>query len=158
MKTRDEKIFIIMEEMADKTISFWLEILDEEDNIYKTVSVVFTAWWRKEFVDEKRKEEYYIEFAWYGWDVSVNRLKDKCKIIWHPLYPHHILQRAEKNNISIEIDRQDNWVRRFWIWYDWTVFEYIIPRDLSKDLYGQSDETVKALADLILKVKGDDNN
>lgn len=86
----------IYEVIADKTISRWLKVVDEWQE--KIISLVFTAWWWKDNVNEKRKEEYYIEFCWWSGDCSYSYVKETMKIIWHPVMIWDVLDWIDKLN------------------------------------------------------------
>lgn len=82
--------------------------------------------------------------------------EESLKIIWHPIYPHHILQRVGKEKWIVIINW--NWkieiLSRQWLLEDkYKRIRLIIYRDLSKDLYWQSDETIDSLYSLIQQVK-----
>lgn len=70
-----------------------------------------------------------------------------------PLYPNHILMRAEKSWWNMVFNNfwtvmfNMSWTHKV----EWSYKKF--NRDLSKDLYWQSDETIYALYDLIQKVK-----
>lgn len=128
---RQEKEAVIMAEMADKTLSFWCLLEDEDWLIAKYVRERFD--FSTTLLLKKRLITYDEDLTPLG----------------HPIYPHHILQRLDNNNIY--------WLfstKRLTVSYRWDKY---IPRDLEKDLYWQSDETIDKLYSLIQQVKWTNN-
>ena len=79
----------------------------------KIVSLVFTAWWRKDKVDPKRKEEYFVEFCGWSWDVSVNYIEETMEILWHEVMIWDVIQRLE-DKIWPTINWRDDWSPYKW--------------------------------------------
>jgi hypothetical protein len=76
--TKEEKISIIYEEMADKTLDFGC-LIQTQDWAYETINevTIYTQW-------------YYIE-EYSLWDEQTRRL-DIRSIIWHPVLIGNVLQ------------------------------------------------------------------
>ncbi len=150
--TRAEQEELIMKEIARKDLTFWCKVIMWKrelwiwDGRYRDVIVkvsnsswsnIYLCWkWDKRHFDftksEWRKNSWIIE------------------IIWHEITLEDILLRADKN-------------KKPYFYECWEIVicpknTYIyIPRLLWKPLSEQTSETVKALADLILTIKGDEN-
>lgn len=61
-------------------IKLWTKILDDWE--IKIVSRLFTAW--KENIKsekESNREQVYVEFEWYWWDMSVDYIRKTFKIV-----------------------------------------------------------------------------
>lgn len=135
---------VIIEEISDKTLNFGcrIKVPEEKTNWY-------SIW---EYIRWETDKRYCI----YSTFATVSRsrmskeemLNKKYEIIWHKIYPHHILQWADKNKIYMEM----NWIWKISFVFNCLKVEYI-QRYLSKDMYWQSDETKRGLVLLIEKVK-----
>ena len=89
-KPRAEMEADIMEAMSDKVLSFWCKVKkgeqdyylwQKDDNIY---TIVQTNWYKLQVVENNFNNNQYIK-----WEF--------CKVIWHTLFPHHILKRLKVN-------------------------------------------------------------
>ena len=93
----------LQEKLSDKTISQWCRFLDGKD--IKTVSIVFTSWWRKDEVDlRKYKDNYFIEFCWWAWDCSLDYVLENMMNLWHPVTTDDILLYMKSNWTDIKFN------------------------------------------------------
>lgn len=135
MPTKEEMLKVIYEEVADKTLSFGCKFIwvDCASIKYKfTYSDCFIIDWQFNQIKSLLDDSIF----WLN------------KIIWHPIYPHHILQRWHKNKIEIFIDYHWEIYGNTWKYNFWNIY-----RDLTKDLEWQSEEVIKALFNLVMEVK-----
>ena len=131
---RQQKEAVLMEAMSDKTLSFGC--------------IIEYCWWKYNYI-----EDYDGCFMkWYNnweirdidewcWCCSSWSTYTDYKIIWHPVYLHNVLMWAEKKWYYFDIDNTS--------WFIVFIEKKVIQRDLSKDLYWQSDETIDKLFELL---------
>lgn len=153
--TIEEVDRIVYEEIADKSLQQYCKVsvtyYAYNRNKYEENTYVFTYW-----VDEidtyclnnfiNRNEETYT------WNI-VN-----YKVINNPIYPHHIMQWCSNNSITCEfykINSEPSFV------FLWLMFSVVITikweRDITKDYDWQSEETKRAIYNLIMIVRWQKN-
>jgi len=145
--TPEKATKIIYEVIADKTLSEWqrISINRSKWDISATIIRRFV-----EIIMYNKIVKYNIYFNW--WTATINE-ENIDKILWHPVYPHHILQRANKVWWNMVINNL--WTILFnMAWTPKENWSYIEIRnyDLTKDFDWQSDETKIALWELVEKV------
>ena len=124
MKTKQQKLDKLMEAMSDKTLSFGCKC---RNGWYSATATSET------FPSTEWINNYILSHLWW-------------KIIWHPVYLHNVLMFFRNKWMDI-------WYSKYWYEIvpdlDNLMICNNIKRDLSKDLYWQSDETINKLFELL---------